>query len=243
MIVALDVELRKLRGSLALLLAVVAPALPGLLAALSIASNDRTSQWSSVFTQFVLPIWCLFLAPMVVAAFTALVGQIEYRARGWDHQRSLPVAPWRLPLAKAIVVLAAFVAMTVLVLAFTWVGASIGGALGGHPPAGAFPWARLARTVPLVLAGSTMLVVIQLWPALRFPSFVVPLVVGIGGTLVAMAVAMTRTDQADWFPWVLPFRILSAPDPVPFAILGSVGGVLLLAAMVFDLSRHSFRSM
>ena len=242
MIVALDVELRKLRGSLALLLAVVAPALPGLLAALSIASTDRTSQWSSVFTQFVLPIWCLFLAPMVVAAFSALIGQVEYRARGWDHQRSLPVATWRLPLAKALVVLAAFAGMTVLVLTFAWMGASIGGALGGHAPTGALPWRRLARTIPLVLAGSTMLVVIQLWSALRFSSFVVPLVVGIGGTLVALAVAMTRTEQADWFPWVIPFRILSAPNAVPFAIYGLVGGVLLLVAMVMDLSRHPFSS-
>lgn len=242
MIAALDVELRKLRGSLALLLAVVAPALPGLLAALSIASTDRTSQWASVYTQFIMPIWCLFLAPMVVAAFTALIGQIEYRARGWDHQRSLPIATWRLPLAKALIALTAFAAMTALVLAFAWIGASIGGALGGHPPAGAFPWTRLARTVPLVLAGSTMLVVIQLWSALRFPSFVIPLVVGIGGTLVSMAVAMTRTDQADWFPWVLPFRILSAPDPVPYATFGLIGGFVLLGAMVFDLSRHSFRT-
>lgn len=57
-----------------------------------------------------------------------------------------------------------------------------------------------------------------------------------------MAVAMTRTDQADWFPWVPPFRILSAPHPVPFAMLGLASGVLLLVAMVVDLSRHSFRT-
>ncbi|ESQ82618.1 ABC transporter permease [Asticcacaulis benevestitus] len=241
MIAILQVEIRKLNGSLALLLAVLAPALPGLLAGLSLISADRAPQWGSIFTSFVLPIWSLFLLPMVVAAFTTLVGQIEYRARGWDHLLALPIARWKLFLAKAIVVLAATATMTLLVLLFAWVGASIGGAISGHAPLGALPWAKLARTVLLLLAGTTMLVVIQLWAALRFASFVIPLVVGICGTLVAMAVAMTRTDQAAWFPWVLPLKILSAPDPVHYALFGGIGGLILLAIMIGDLGRHDFR--
>lgn len=131
--------------------------------------------------------------------------------------------------------------MTMLVLLFTWVGASIGGAISGHIPLGTLPWAKLGRMVSLLLAGTTMLIVIQLWAALRFASFVMPLVVGIGGTLVAMAVAMTRTDQAGWFPWVLPLKILTAPAPVQHAILGGIGGLILLIVMIGDLSRHNFR--
>lgn len=241
MMTLLQVELRKLNGSLALLLAVVAPALPGVLAALSLIAADRSPQWASIFTGFVLPIWSLFLLPMVVAAFTTLVGQVEYRAGGWDHLLALPIARWQLFLAKAIVVLAASAMMTLLVLVFTWLGATLGGAVSGHSPAGAVPWAKLAQMVLLLLAGTTMLVVIQLWVALRFASFVMPLVVGIGGTLVAIAVAMTRTEQAAWFPWVLPLKILNAPDPIPFALLGGIGGLVLLALMIGHLSRHSFR--
>lgn len=241
MIAMLHVEIRKLNGSLALLLAVLAPALPGLLAALSLISTDRAPQWGPIFTGFVLPIWSFFLLPMVAAAFTTLVGQIEYRARGWDHLLALPIARWRLFLAKAIVVLAVSAMMTMLVLLFTWVGASIGGAISGHTPLGTLPWAKLGRTVSLLLAGTTMLIVIQLWAALRFASFVMPLVVGIGGTLVAMAVAMTRTDQAGWFPWVLPLKILTAPDPVHYAMLGGIGGLILMIVMIGDLSRHNFR--
>ncbi len=241
MITMLQVEIRKLNGSLALLLAVVAPALPGVLAALSLISASRSPQWASIFAGFVLPIWCLFLFPMVVAAFTTLVGQVEHRARGWDHLLALPITRRQLFLAKAIVVLVAAAMMTLLAVAFTWLGATIGGAIGGHPPLGTVPWAKLARIVALILASTTLLVVIQLWVALRFSSFVMPLIVGIGGTLVAIAVAMTRTDQAAWFPWVLPLKILNAPDPAPFAILGGAGGIMLLAIMVLHLSRHSFR--
>lgn len=241
MIAMLHVEIRKLNGSLALLLAVLAPALPGLVAVLSLISTDRAPQWGSIFTGFVLPIWSFFLLPMVVAAFTTLVGQIEYRARGWDHLLALPIARSRLFLAKAIVVLAVSAMMTMLVLLFTWVGASIGVAISGHTPLGTLPWAKLGRTVSLLLAGTTMLIVIQLWAALRFASFVMPLVVGIGGTLVAMAVAMTRIDQAGWFPWVLPLKILTAADPIHYAMLGGIGGLILLIVMIGDLSRHNFR--
>ena len=73
------------------------------------------------------------------------------------------------------------------------------------------------------------------------PPAVLPLVVGIGGTLVAMAVAMTRTEQASWFPWVLPLKILSAPDPIGFALFGGIGGLVLLVVMIGDLIRHDFR--
>lgn len=241
MITMLQVELRKLDGSLALLLAILAPALPGLLAALSLISAHRAPQWESILTGFVLPIWSLFLFPMVVAAFTTLIGQIEYRAKGWDHLLALPIARWHVFLAKAIVVLAASAMMTLLVLLFAWVGASIGGAIGGKAPLGTLPWAKLTQTVLLLLTGTTMLVVIQLWVALRFASFVMPLVVGIGGTLVATAVAMTRTEQASWFPWVLPQKILSTPNPGHFALLGGVGGLALLVIMIVDLSHHDFR--
>ena len=186
---------------------------------------------------FVLPIWSLFLFPMVVAAFTTLIGQIEYRAKGWDHLLALPIARWHVFLAKAIVVLAASAMMTLLALLFAWVGASI----GGHAPLGMLPWAKLTQTVLLLLTGTTMLVIIQLWVALRFASFVMPLGVGIVGTLVTMAVAMTRTEQASWFPWVLPQKILFKPDPGHFALIGGIGGLALLVIMIVDFSHHDFR--
>ena len=241
MIAILNVEIRKLNGSLAALLAIVAPALPGVLSALSLMTNDRTAPWASIFNEFLLPVWTLFLLPMVVAAFTTLVGQIEHRGRGWDHLLALPVSRWQVFLAKTIIVLLASSGITLLALLFTYAGASLGGALGGHAPVGAIPWHKLSRTVVLLWTGTSMMIILQLWSALRFASFVVPLSVGIGGTLVALAVAMTHTEQAAWFPWVLPMKIVSSPDPVPFAVLGGVGGLVVLAVMIIDLTRRDFR--
>ncbi len=240
MIAILNVEIRKLNGSLAAVLAIVAPALPGVLATLSLMTSDHTARWASIFNDFLLPIWTLFLLPMVVAAFTTLIGQIEHRGRGWDHLLALPVRRWQVFLAKAIIVLLASSGITLLALLFTYAGASLGGVLGGHAPVGAISWHNLSRTVVLLWTGTSMMIILQLWSALRFASFVVPLSVGIGGTLVALAVAMTHTEQAAWFPWVLPMKIVSSSDPVPFAVLGGVGGLVLLTVMIFDLTRRDF---
>jgi lantibiotic transport system permease protein len=241
MIHMVSVELKKLNGSLALALAMLAPALPGFLTFLSLLTAQSSPRWSSVFEEFVLPIWALFLLPMVIAAFTTLVGQIEYRTRGWDHILALPIPRWQIFTAKAIVVLGVNMAMTVLILVYAWGGASIGGAISGYRPIGPIPWMALSEHVGWLMASSTMLVIIQTWVALRFASFVVPLSVGIAGTLVTLAVAMTQAKEANWFPWVLPQLAMLSPDPLPVAILGGGGGAVLMVLMVFDLSRKQFR--
>lgn len=67
MIAILDVEMRKLNGSLAALLAIVVPALPGALVALSLVTSDRTSSWTVIVRDFLLPVWIgASLAAMIV---------------------------------------------------------------------------------------------------------------------------------------------------------------------------------
>ncbi|MFA5965209.1 MAG: ABC transporter permease [Sphingomonas sp.] len=241
MIRSLHAELSKLNGSLALLVLAIAPGLPGLLALLSLLSAKKAPLWTSVVNEFVLPLWAFFLLPMTVTAFATLVAQIEYKAHAWDHMLALPIARFRIFIAKAVIVLTAVFAMTIFVILFTIAGAGIGGLLSGQMPLGAIPWVRMARAVPMITVAASCFVMLQLWVALRFSSFVVPLAVGISGTLVSLAVLMTRSDKADWFPWVLPFRALTQSDPTSFLWLGGAGGGVVLAVMVLDLQRRPLR--
>ncbi len=240
MITLMRTEVQKLRGSLALLVAVAAPALPGFLAMLALLTNDKSASWSDSF-RFALPLWCLFLAPMVIAAFTALAAQVEHRGRGWDHLLAIPIARWRIFTAKTAVIFAAVLMMTLLVIGFTALGTLVGGVFGSALPQEPFPWLGLVRQTLLIFASTATVVALQSWIALRFTNFVVPLVVGIGGTLVTMAVMMTRTQQADWFPWVLPFKALIEPQPVPYAIAGALGGLCMVSLMIVDLTRREVR--
>jgi len=241
MISLIYTEFRKLNGSLALLLAVAAPALPALLVMLSVAAADKVPRWSSIFDSFMLPIWAFFLMPMIVAAFATLVAQIEYQARGWDHLLAMPIRKWQIFVAKAVLVVLGLAAMTILALLFTWVGAFVGGIISSLPPTGSIPFTKLINMTGLLLSAALLFVAMQTWVALRFSSFVVPLAFGIGGTLVALAVAMTGTQKADWFPWVLPAKILGTHDPASLALIGGLGGIAVFTLMVIDLSRRSFR--
>ncbi len=233
------IELRKLNGSLALLLAIVAPGLLAVLALLAMFSAERAPTWNALFWDFLCPLWAFFLLPMTVTAFTTLVAQIEYKGRAWDHLLALPVARWRIFAAKAIVAFGAVAAMTLLVFLFATITTTVGGALTGRIPADPFPWERIVRVVPAIVASAAFFVALQLWVSLRFANFVTPLVFGISGTLMSLAVVMTRTDKADWFPWVLPVNALRQPDPAASVLIGALGGAVVLALMMFDLSKRT----
>lgn len=237
----LFVEIRKLSGSFALFLAFLVPLLPAVLVFLALLVSRDAPSWGVLFDRFTLPLWGLFLFPMGVAAFTTLLAQVEYRTHAWEHLLALPLRKWQVFFAKAVLAVGTAVLMTALVILFAWLAGLLGGAIRGRAPAGTVPWLHLARVAGTFLAASLTLVVIQLWTALRFANFAAPLAVGIAGTLVALAVTITGTSEADWFPWVLPAKMLVRPQAVPLPLSSFLTGLVLLTAMICDLSRRSFR--
>lgn len=234
-------EWRKLKGSLALALLFVAPLFPATIVLLATATAGRTMLWGEIFAGFALPLWAVFVLPMAMTAVATLMSQLEYGASGWDHLLALPVPRSQIFLAKSIIAVTATWAMTALAIVFVLFAARIGGWMSGFPPSGAIGFSALAQSAGMLSASATFLVAIQLWVSLRFANFVVGLSAGIGGAMVGLAVAMTGTDQADWFPWVLPVKAIMTTDPIPFAALGLAGGAFTVAAMTIDLSRRSFR--
>jgi ABC-2 type transport system permease protein len=78
---------------------------------------------------------------------------------------------------------------------------------------------------------------LQLWVALRFSSFVPPLVFGIAGTFAAIAV--TNARDGVYFPWLLAFNMLMPPERQWIALMiGGIGGLIALIAMPLHLSRR-----
>ncbi|MEO0613618.1 MAG: ABC transporter permease [Pseudomonadota bacterium] len=234
-------ELAKLRGSLALVLLLVAPGLLGVLALLSMIAATEIPSWASILGNFVYPLWTLFLLPMAAATFATLVAQIEYKTDGWTHLLALPVPHWQIFLVKSIIVVAGIALMNVLVAVASLMGSALGGLVVGTMPLGPLPFTAIVRIAATVTGACLLLAAIQFWAALRFRNFVVPLALGIAGTLVTLAVMISQTSLADWFPWVLPYKAMLSTDKMPYLLFSGLGSLAVFSLLIIDVRRHLTR--
>jgi ABC-2 type transport system permease protein len=235
---ALAVEAFKLRRSLALLLAVVAPLLIAVFMFFNLLRMHKAPPWDMPL-QSSAAIWAFFMLPMSVTALTALVAHGEHGPRGWDHLRALPLPRWHLYAAKAACVLAVVVAMSLAIAVLTPLSAILAGwfkpavAVTGSPDAMGY-LVFLGR----IFLAAWLLVAVQLWVALRYASFVPALCVGIGGTF--FAVVGTSAKIGVLSPWQIPINQL-AEDPARAQLallLGFGGGCMALVAMTWHLARR-----
>lgn len=230
-------ELMKLRRSLALLLCAAAPTMVAVLAMIILMDRDEPGEWL-IFSTSISALWSYFMLPMTVTALTVLVAQIEHGPRFWNHLMALPVARWRIFAAKGAVVILLVAAMTLsLLLLVPLAGFAAETLASGIQLTGRYDLAGHASLLGTMFLGSLLLIGIQLWAALRFRSFVPPLVIGIGGTFVA--VAATGSKQGAFFPWLIPTNALASdPARAEMAIsIGFWGGLAILLLMLVDMSR------
>lgn len=228
-------EFLKLRRSLALLLVSSAPLFVMVICVLIGLHSDKPmplDRYSMTGAAF----WAFAMLPMTVTALSVLMAQMEHGPKTWDHFLALPGARrWLFP-AKALTMLFLVAAMTGWLYLLLLLGAWFVGLI--HPVTGVLDAAALRLTLSKMAAASVLMCVIQLWTAMRFRSFVPPLVLGIVGTFVAVAAASAR--EGAYFPWLMPLHILSTEAAMQQMALwiGAFGGLVAMAVMLTDLSRR-----
>jgi len=235
MLAYLTAEMMKLKRSLALLLCVSAPIFVMVICVL-IGLHSHKPMPLERYGMTGAAFWAFAMLPMTVTALSVLIAQIEHGPRTWDHLLALPGArPW-LFLAKAIVMLALVAAMSLWLFGLLVAGAEFAGRV--HAVTGVLDLEVLRATLAKMAAASVIMCVIQLWTALRFRSFVPPLVLGIVGTFIAVAAASAR--EGAYFPWLMPLHILSTDLAMQrmALMIGAAGGIGAMLAMLFDLSRR-----
>lgn len=239
MLDVLLIEFLKLRRSLVLLLCIAAPVFVAIICFLLLLdAGNRGLEWDR-FLASGSAMWAYFMLPMSVTAITVLVAQVEHGPKAWNFLLSQPVPRWQIFAAKLIVVLILLAAMSVALYGLLYGAGFLSQAvlpsqrLGGSPN-----FALSAKTLAMMYAGALMMIAIQLWIALRFRSFVPPIIVGIGGTFSAIAASAVQLGVV--FPWLIPVNALAAnPDRREAAItFGVVGGLCVIALMLWRMSRY-----
>lgn len=238
MLRVLTVELRKLNRSLAAALAVAAPGLIAVFTFFNMLRSTSPQPWD-MWMLSATGIWAFFMLPMSVTALTALVAHMEHGPRTWDHLRALPLPRWTLYAAKAVSVLLVLALMSVGVFVLTWAAVKLAVAVKPElAPTGVFEASAYLTTLGRMYMAALLVVVIQLWISLRWSSFVPGLVVGIGGTFFAVVATSARVGV--FLPWQMPVNMLATEGwRMPTALgLGFAGGLVLLALMLWHLSRR-----
>ena len=235
---ALAVEAHKLRRSLALLLAAIAPLLIAAFIFFNLLRLQQAMPWAMAL-QSSTAIWAFFMLPMSVTALTALVAHAEHGPRSWDHLRALPLPRWNLYAAKAVCVLGVVAAMSLWLAILTLLAVDLVGTIKPAVAAtGPLDTLAYLQMLGRVFLSAWLLVAVQLWIALRCASFVPALAVGIGGTFFAVVATSAKIGVV--LPWQIPVnQLASDPARAQLALLlGCIGGCIAFAAMLRHLGQR-----
>ena len=246
---ALSAESVKLRGTLALWMCLVAPAVVVVLYVLQISVSrlpkghavDPAQAWA-MFTQSIFALWAFLMLPLFITLESALLAGLEHGDRQWKHLLALPLPREVHYLAKlaalAVLVAAAFAAL----LALMPVGAMVLGLLkpefgiGGAPPL-----ASLLRTAAACYAAALLMVALHTWLAIRWQSFTVAVSVGMSATVMGFLIGQSERF-GHWYPWSMPLQVLAGKGQwTGFVVLaGLAGGLLVGLAGLADFRRREF---
>lgn len=237
-------ELLKLRRTLALRLAVVAPLMIvllqfGVYLARGEEMSPRGANPLTGYAQSILTLWTIVLFPFYTALVAALLADIENRGGNWERLLSLPVSRRSIYAAKWVsggilllissAVLSLGVGATAVILRLirpAWHSAAI-------------PVSKMLIGSALSLCAIALLFSIQMWISLRWKSFIIGLGVSIMGIVINIILLPRGVLFVDsLYPWAMPaveiapispFRLLS----LVCGITGGIGvGLLACSSMV-----------
>ena len=230
-------ERLKMKGSLALALAVAAPAAPAFLSLLVGLRNGHqlpagVNPWNSTASS-AWEIWGLLMLPFLVALQVALMAHLESANSQWKHLQALPISRARLYLVKLGVAAMLLALSTLMLLVYLLLSGALLGLV--KPEIGllrmAPEWGRFFGMALRPLLAVVFLLAIHQWISSRWSSL--PVAMGIGVAGVSGVLIVTNSPLGGrLFPWSLPFRALQAGAPdLTFILVYAAAGCLAVTML------------
>jgi hypothetical protein len=247
---ALSAEALKLKGTLALWMCLVAPAVVVVLYVLQISfahlpaargTPDPALAWE-MYAKSVLGLWAFLMLPLFVTLEAALLAGLEHADRQWKHLLALPLPRGAHLLAKLLALAAlvglGFVALVLLVplggLLLPWLKPAFG--IAGPPP-----WSYLLTAAGQAYLASLLVVALQCWISVRWQSFTVAVSVGMSATVMGFLIGQSERF-GHWYPWSMPVQVLAGKGQwTEFVMLAGVLGFLVVGLLaLLDFQRREF---
>lgn len=246
---ALSAETLKLKGTLALWMCLIAPAVVVLLYVLQISvskipagfSPDPAQSWL-MFAKSAMTLWAFLMLPLFVTLESALLAGLEHGDRQWKHLLALPLPRGAHYLAKllalAALVALAFVALVLLMplggLLLMWLKPAFG--LAGMPP-----WGYLLSSAAYCYLATLLIVALHCWIAVRWSSFTVAVSIGMSATVMGFLIGQSERF-GHWYPWSMPMQVFGGKGQwIEFVVVaGLVGGLMVALLGLADFRRREF---
>lgn len=224
----LHAELLKLKRTLAIRMIFILPLLVGVLQFFALLRTknfgDDFKLWETL-PKNMLPIWAVFMMPLLITLETALLNGIEHSDKQWKHIFALPVPRHTVYLSKLVVTQALIAASTLFLCVLTvLVGLAAMYLRPELAHSGPIPYGWLAKYAALVWMTAWLMIAIQTWVSIRWPGFVVALGTGIGGTFFALFAAGAWLGK--YYPWLLPMNVFTDERLAAAILLGTIGGAM-----------------
>lgn len=236
-----QIELLKIRRSLALLMLLACPAMVVVLMfgvtlrqTAAIDFNEKT--WFIVW-QSSTAIWCYFMLPLYIALITGLLNGNEHKNQTWRLMLALPISLRQLFFVKALLAWSFIVAANLLLAIYISLVVLALGVLG-YPMQGAFEF-PIWYTVLNVSLACLPILIIQHAISWRFSNIVFPLAVGVIATMGI--VQLGSSEYWVYYPWsyILMVANGSSQDMQQQALWSAVGlGTVLFAITSYWLGKR-----
>ncbi|AVK82324.1 hypothetical protein C3943_01600 [Lysinibacillus sp. B2A1] len=168
------------------------------------------NEWTEAWTQASL-FYGMIMLPILSGFYCSLSCRNENSGGGWKLMLALPPSRVIIYIAKMIIILF-LVLLTQLILISEFV---ITGLLLGLQDS--IPWFFLFKVLGLGFLAVCALVAIQLWMASQIKSFVTPIAINVGLTLIAFIAA--GSELGNFYPWAQPTLAMSSPDEIGISSL------------------------
>jgi lantibiotic transport system permease protein len=246
---ALHSEVRKLKGTLALWLCLIAPLVVVALQTLQwllqtnspIKPNTLSAEIWQQFAGSALAIWAFLMLPLYVTLLSALLAGLEHQDRQWKHLLALPLPRASYYLAK-LIALAGLLLLAMAILIFVLI--PLAGQLlrlrGDIGISGLPDFAELSGKMLKIYGCAILLVALHTWIALRWKSFTIAVSIGMSATVMGFIIGQSKTF-GPWFPWTMAMQPLTQnPDVARVLWVSVLSALVLTIAACWEFNRREF---
>jgi hypothetical protein len=238
---AVSAESLKLKRTLALRLAVIAPLFIVLLQlGVYLARGEDVERAATNplagFARGILTLWTLVFLPFWATLAASLCASLDHSGNHWDQLFALPMRRWPLYAAKWIIVFGLVVLSSICLPLFAVVAAEILKQVRVGWRGDALPWRLLLNGVSRSCGACLLLVSVQCWLSLRWRSFLVALGVGIAGIMSGIILISAPLKFISLYPWTAAAAAASPREPLLALVWGVWGGLAIAAIACWRLA-------